>query len=78
MHHSTSVKHSPTYEVHDEKANKITSEVMRKLDRDFDGLITKEEFTRAGPDGLPSFEQYGKNVLGHHYGAHALLAFLSV
>lgn len=51
---------------------------MRKLDRDFDGLITKEEFTRAGPDGLPSFEQYGKNVLGHHYGAHALLAFLSV
>lgn len=68
MHHSTSVKHSPTYEVHDEKAEHIVREVLRRLDHDGDGLITKSEFISAGADGLPSFEEYGKGVLGHHYG----------
>lgn len=68
MHHSTSVKHSRDYEVHDEKANHIVHEVLRRLDKDRNGLITQREFVNGGPDGLPSFPEYGKGVLGHHYG----------
>ncbi|PWN33776.1 uncharacterized protein FA14DRAFT_173530 [Meira miltonrushii] len=67
VHHSTSVKHSQKYEVHDEKANKIVKEVLRRLDQDNDGQITLREFESAGADGLPTFEEFGHNVLGHHY-----------
>jgi len=69
VHHSTSVKHSPDYEVHDEKANTIVERVLRRLDRDRDGFVTQREFINGGPDGLPAFEEFGKGVLGHHYGA---------
>ncbi|CEH17991.1 precursor to secretory protein ssp120 [Ceraceosorus bombacis] len=67
VHHSESVKVSPTYEVHDAKADHIVSEVLRRLDHNRDGVVTKAEFIAAGPDGLPSFEQYGTSSLGHHY-----------
>ncbi|KDN37532.1 hypothetical protein K437DRAFT_259769 [Tilletiaria anomala UBC 951] len=67
VHHSTSVKHSPSPEVHDEKAEKVVAEVLRRLDSNNDGMVTKREFINGGPNGLPAFEQYGKGVLGHHY-----------
>lgn len=76
MHHSTSVKHSPDYEVHDEKANKIVREVLRKIDKDNDGVITQREFINAGPDGLPAFEEFGKGILGHHYGEARVICIL--
>lgn len=43
-------------------------EVLRRLDKNGDKVLTKAEFVAGGADGLPSFEQYGKGVLGHHYG----------
>jgi hypothetical protein len=67
VHHSTSVKHSPTYEVHDAKADRIVKEVLKRIDANGDALITKAEFVNAGADGLPLFEEYGKGILGHHY-----------
>ncbi len=67
VHHSRSVKHSPSAEVHDEKADTIVAKVLARLDTNKDGLVTKREFINGGPDGLPSFEEYGKNALGHHY-----------
>lgn len=68
VHHSTSIKHSDNYEVHDQKAETIVKEVLKRLDKNYDGVLTKAEFVAGGADGLPSFEQFGKGVLGHHYG----------
>ncbi|WFD29721.1 hypothetical protein MSPP1_000732 [Malassezia sp. CBS 17886] len=67
VHHSASRKHSPNAEVHDGKADHIVREVLRSLDRNGDGLITRSEFVRGGTRGLPLFPEYGKNALGHHY-----------
>lgn len=67
VHHSLSIKHSPTHEVHDAKADKIVQTVLNKLDRNRDGQITKREFLDGGEDGLPSFSMFGKDALGHHY-----------
>ncbi|CAD6933135.1 unnamed protein product [Tilletia controversa] len=67
VHHSKSRKHSKTAEIHDEKADFIVAEVLKKIDVNYDGLITKREFYNAGIEGLPAFEQYGKGTLGHHY-----------
>lgn len=71
VHHSTSIKHSPTAEVHDEKANKIVKEVLKRLDLDGDALVSKSEFLHGGVDALPTFEEYGIGVLGHHYDAES-------
>lgn len=67
VHHSTSRKHSPNAEVHDQKADHIVNEVLRRLDKNGDGLVTRSEFLRGGTQGLPTFPEYGKSVLGHHY-----------
>ncbi|SAM86122.1 related to SSP120-secretory protein [Ustilago bromivora] len=67
VHHSESKKHSPTHEVHDEKADKIVGAVLRAMDRNGDDLITKKEFIDAGPNGLPIFPEYNIGSLGHHY-----------
>ncbi|WFC94081.1 hypothetical protein MBRA1_000711 [Malassezia brasiliensis] len=67
VHHSLSRKHSPNAEVHDEKADKIVREVLRRLDKNHDSLITRQEFLAGGPNGLPTFPEYGKHTLGHHY-----------
>lgn len=67
VHHSLSVKHSPTHEVHDAKADKIVKAVLERLDHNGDGQITKPEFLAGGEDGLPAFPEFGKNALGHHY-----------
>lgn len=58
--------------MHDEKANHIVHEVLRRIDTDRNGLITQREFVAAGADGLPSFAEYGKGVLGHHYGERSI------
>ncbi|CAO1617926.1 unnamed protein product [Sympodiomycopsis kandeliae] len=67
VHHSLSAKHSPNHEVHDAKADHIVKTVLDRIDKDKDGLITKKEFVAAGKEGLPSFPEYGKHTLGHHY-----------
>ncbi|PWY97878.1 hypothetical protein BCV70DRAFT_202370 [Testicularia cyperi] len=67
VHHSESKKHSANHEVHDEKANKIVAEVLRVMDKNGDGYVTKQEFIDAGPDGLPLFKEFNINSLGHHY-----------
>ena len=67
VHHSESKKHSSTAEVHDEKADKIVNAVLRAMDTNGDGLITKKEFVDAGPNGLPIFPEYNIGSLGHHY-----------
>ena len=67
VHHSLSRKHSPNAEVHDEKADQIVREVLRRLDTNRDSLITRKEFLAGGPDGLPLFPEFGKHTLGHHY-----------
>ncbi|KAL9939360.1 hypothetical protein V8E36_002173 [Tilletia maclaganii] len=67
VHHSKSRKHSKTAEIHDEKADFIVKEVLHRLDVNYDGVITKREFYNGGIEGLPTFEQYGKGTLGHHY-----------
>jgi hypothetical protein len=67
VHHSESKKHSPTHEVHDEKADKIVGSVLRAMDTNNDGLITKKEFIDAGPNGLPTFPEYNIGSLGHHH-----------
>ena len=67
IHHSLSRKHSPNAEVHDEKADKIVREGLRRLDKNHDSLITRKEFLAGGPNGLPTFPEYGKHTLGHHY-----------
>lgn len=54
--------------MHDEKAVKIVTAVLRSLDRDRDGFITQREFINGGPGGLPAFSEFGEGVLGHHYG----------
>ena len=67
MHHSLSRKHSPDAEIHDGKADRIVRDVLRRLDFNRDGVITRAEFIRGGTGGLPLFPEYGKNALGHHY-----------
>ncbi|CAO1629826.1 unnamed protein product [Parajaminaea phylloscopi] len=67
VHHSLSVKHSPTHEVHDAKADEIVKTVLARLDSNHDGQITKREFLAGGEEGLPDFPQFGKGALGHHY-----------
>ncbi|EPQ26270.1 uncharacterized protein PFL1_06205 [Pseudozyma flocculosa PF-1] len=67
VHHPESKKHSPSQETHADKADAIVKAVLERIDKNGDGVITKQEFIAAGPNGLPAFEQYGKNALGHHY-----------
>ncbi|PKI83149.1 hypothetical protein MVES_002867 [Malassezia vespertilionis] len=67
VHHSLSRKHSPEAEVHDSKADTIVREVLRVLDKNQDSLISRYEFMRGGPSALPSFPEFGKDALGHHY-----------
>jgi len=67
VHHSLSRKHSPNAEVHDGKADTIVREVLRRLDFNKDGVITRAEFLRGGKAGLPQFPEFGAHALGHHY-----------
>lgn len=40
---------------------------MARLDKNNDGILTKQEFIDGGKDGLPTFPEYGEHALGHHY-----------
>ncbi len=46
-------------------ADHISSEVLRILDANKDGVVTPEEFEIVGLDGLPNFDHMGAE--GHHY-----------
>ena len=67
VHHSLSRKHSQNAEVHDGKADMIVREVLRRLDTNKDGVVSRAEFLRGGKAGLPQFPEFGKHALGHHY-----------
>lgn len=71
VHHSNSIKHSPTAEIHDQKADTIVKEVFKRLDLNGDAMIAKSEFLHGGIDALPTFPEYGLGVLGHHYDAES-------
>ena len=67
VHHSLSRKHSQNAEVHDGKADMIVREVLRRLDTNKDGVVSRAEFLRGGKAGLPQFPEFGKHALGHHF-----------
>ena len=48
VHHSLSRKHSQNAEVHDGKADMIVREVLRRLDTNKDGVVSRAEFLRGG------------------------------
>ncbi|KAN0063533.1 hypothetical protein ACQY0O_003980 [Thecaphora frezii] len=67
VHHPESKKLSSSHEVHAGKADAIVTAVLSRIDKNGDGVLTKQEFVDAGPEGLPKFEHFGKGALGHHY-----------
>ena len=50
---------------HAGKAEFIVKTVLKRLDKNGDGVITLDELESVGLDGLPNFEVMG--VEGHHY-----------
>ena len=48
---------------HQKKADHVVQTVLKLLDKDGDGKISPEEFTAAGYQGLPTFD----DLEGHHY-----------
>jgi len=50
---------------HQKKADHVVDTVLKALDKNGDGKISPEEFTSAGYQGLPTFDDIG--VEGHHY-----------
>lgn len=49
------------------KRKAIVEKVLKSLDADGDGRISRDEFVNGGIEGLPSF--VGWKGLGHHYGS---------
>jgi hypothetical protein len=65
VHHIFSQKMSPDDKAHKAKADKIVDAVLERIDTNHDGLISMEEFEKAGLDALPDFKELGAE--GHHY-----------
>lgn len=65
VHHLDSQKKSPDEAAHQAKAQRIVREVLQKMDKNRDGVLTPEEFISAGFAGLPDFSELGAE--GHHY-----------
>lgn len=65
VHHLDSQKKSPDDAAHRAKAQRIIREVLEKMDKNKDGVLSPEEFIAAGFSGLPDFTSLGAE--GHHY-----------
>lgn len=65
VHHVYSQKKSRDEIEHQKKADHVVDTVLKALDKNGDGKISPEEFTSAGYQGLPTFDDIG--VEGHHY-----------
>lgn len=65
VHHLDSQRKSLDDAAHRAKAQRIVKEVLEKLDKNHDGVLSIEEFTAAGFSGLPDFTSLGAE--GHHY-----------
>ncbi|KAG9002805.1 hypothetical protein FRB94_004751 [Tulasnella sp. JGI-2019a] len=65
VHHAYSKAQTPVKEVHDAKAERIVAEVLKRMDKNGDGVISASEFRAVGLDGLPDFSSEGAD--GHHY-----------
>lgn len=72
VHHETSRQHTPDAEKHRQKTEEILGQVLKAVDFNKDGVVTKSEFlVAAKKGGLPNFE--GMKGLGHHYDEGALV-----
>ncbi|KAF8522820.1 precursor to secretory protein Ssp120 [Gautieria morchelliformis] len=65
VHHVYSQKLSADDQAHQAKADTIVQTVLRNVDKNNDGRITKEELEEAGLNSLPNFKELGAE--GHHY-----------
>nr|VWO94406.1 EF-hand domain-containing protein [Ganoderma boninense] len=65
VHHVYSQKKSKDEVEHKEKAEFVVKTVLKRLDKNGDGVITLDELEAVGLEGLPDFEVMG--VEGHHY-----------
>ncbi|KAG8799663.1 hypothetical protein FRC17_007071 [Serendipita sp. 399] len=65
VHHEYSKAKTPDQEAQQAKADKIVDAVLKKMDKDGNGVINLEEFKAAGWEGLQSFKDLGAE--GHHY-----------
>ncbi|KAI1794035.1 precursor to secretory protein Ssp120 [Ganoderma leucocontextum] len=65
VHHVYSQKKSKDEIEHQGKAEFIVKTVLKRLDKNGDGVITVDELETVGLDGLPNFDVLG--VEGHHY-----------
>ncbi|KAJ9099017.1 hypothetical protein QFC20_005774 [Naganishia adeliensis] len=64
LHHPHAKKDTPDAHM-EAKRNAIIDKVLKQLDTNKDGIVSKEEFIAGGVEGLPSFVSYPD--LGHHY-----------
>lgn len=58
LHHHSVKEKIPQPELIQGRTKMIVDKVLQRLDQDGDGKISQEEYVKAGPDGLPSFEGY--------------------
>jgi len=65
VHHLESQKKSAGEAAHRAKAQRIVREVLDRMDKNHDGVLSPEEFVAAGFSGLPDFSSLGAE--GHHY-----------
>jgi len=65
VHHEYSKAKTPDEQAQQAKADKIVDAVLKKMDRNGNGLIEMSEFEAAGWEGLQSFKELGAE--GHHY-----------
>ena len=68
LHHHSVKDKIPQKEIQDGRTAVVVDKVLKKLDTDQDGLISRQEFISAGPEGLPSFEGY--KDLGREWPVH--------
>jgi hypothetical protein len=65
VHHEYSKAKTPDEKAQQAKADTIVDAVLKKMDKNGDGLIDRSEFEAAGWEGLESFKNLGAE--GHHY-----------
>lgn len=75
VHHEYSKAKTPDEQAQQAKADKIVDAVLKKMDKNGNGLIEMSEFEAAGWEGLQSFKELGAD--GHHYDVESGTPILS-
>ncbi|PVF97707.1 hypothetical protein CPB86DRAFT_807121 [Serendipita vermifera] len=65
VHHEYSKAKTPDEKAQQAKADTIVDAILKKMDKNGNGLIERSEFEAAGWEGLESFKELGAD--GHHY-----------